>query len=171
MSRSGSQVTGLDSSGMQGEKGKKGKKTLSSVSAPLTGGGLGWTQQPGEYEVMHDLFSDVGGLRVLHYPFEEEGEEYVNQSILNIRGELSTALKRLPKGSESIPNVRSMRDACNAHLQTTPGPEGHWQLRPHFRDSLSRWRQTVYEDIKAIAYGLDLDEAKHLLRSMQNSTR
>jgi hypothetical protein len=156
---------------MTGEKGKKGKKTLSSVSAPVTGGGLGWTQAPGESEVMHDLFSDVGGLRVLQYPFEAEGEEYVNQSVLNIRKELSTALKRLPKGSASTANVRSMRDACNEYLQATPGPEGWQQLRPHFREALSRWRQTVYEDIKAIAYGLDLDEAKTLMRNMQRSDR
>ena len=51
----------------------------------MVGGGLGWTTKPGEYEVMQDLFGDVGGLRVLSFPIEHEGEEYVNQSILNIR--------------------------------------------------------------------------------------
>jgi hypothetical protein len=156
---------------MLGDKGKKGKKQLTSVSGSMTGGGLGWTRKPGEFEVMHDLFSDVGGLRVLSYPFEEEGEEYVNRSILRIRDQLSDALKRLPKGSECIPNVRSMRNACNAHLQATPGPEGHYQLRPRFQKSLARWRETVYEDIKAIAYGLDLEEAKHLMRDMQPRPR
>jgi len=55
---------------------------------------------------------------------EEEGEEYVNWSILNIRDELTTALRQLPEGSASTPNVRSMRDACNAYLQATPGLRG-----------------------------------------------
>lgn len=157
---------------MPGEKGKKGKRTVSSASVSITGGlGVGWTRQPGEFEVMHDLFSGVGGLRVLSFPFEAEGEEYVNESILRIREQLSEALKRLPKGSESIPNVRSMREASNAYLQATPGPNGWQPLRPHFREALSRWRQTVYEDIKSIAYGLDLEEAHGLLREMQRHLR
>jgi hypothetical protein len=154
---------------MAGDRGKKGRRRLSSVSVPVTGGGLGWTREPGEYEVIRDLFGSVGGLRVLSFPIEHEGEEYVNQSILNIRDELTEALKRLPRGSASAPNVRSMRDACNAYLQATPGPRGYEQLRPHFEDALWRWRQTVYEDVKSIAYGLDLDDALRLMKDMQRS--
>lgn len=154
---------------MLGNRGKRGRRTLNSASLPLVGGGLGFTTKPGEYEVMHELFSDVGGLRVLSFPFEDEGEEYVNLSILNIRNALSTALKQLPKGSASAPNVRSMRDACNAYLQAAPDPQGYQELRPHFEDALWRWRQTVYEDVKSIAYGLDLDEAMRLMKDMQRS--
>jgi hypothetical protein len=62
-----------------------------------------------------------------------------------------------------------MRDACNAYLQATPGPEGYQQLRPHFEDALWRWREAVYEDVKSIAYGLDLDEAFRLLKDMKSS--
>lgn len=156
---------------MAGERGKKGKKQVTSVSASLGGGGVGWTRKPGEFEVMHELFSEVGGLRVLSYPFEAEGEEYVNRSILRIRDQLSDALKRLPEGAESIPNVRSMRNACNAHLQATPAPQGYHQLSPPFQRSLLRWRQTVYEDIKAIAFGLELEEAMRLMRDMQSGFR
>jgi hypothetical protein len=104
-------------------KGKGGRRRLGSLSLPGIGGGLGWTTEPGEYEVVRDLFGGVGGLRVLSFPFEDEGEEYVNESILNIRDELTSALKRLPAGSASAPNIRSMRDACNEYLQATPGPE------------------------------------------------
>jgi hypothetical protein len=63
---------------MPGNRGKRGRRSLSSLSAPVVGGGLGWTTEPGEREVMHDLFGDVGGLRVLSFPMELEGEEYVN---------------------------------------------------------------------------------------------
>src|SRR4051794_29045486 len=130
---------------MPGNRGKRGRRTLSSGSLPVVGGGLGWSTKPGEREVMDHLFGGVGGLRVLSFPMEDEGEEYVNQSILNIRDELTTALRQLPKGSASAPNVRSMRDACNAYLQATPGPQGYQELRPHFEDALWQWRQTVYE--------------------------
>lgn len=99
---------------------------------PIVGGGLGWTTQSGEYDVARDLFRDVGARRVLSWPIEGEGEEYVNQSVLNIRTELTSALKRLPDGSASAPNIRSMRDACNEYLQATPGPKGYQGLRPHF---------------------------------------
>src|SRR4051794_7457299 len=105
-------------------KGKRGRRRLSSGSLPVVGGGAGWTTEPGEYDVARDLFGEVGGLRVLSWSIEGEGEEYVNQSILNIRNELSAALKRLPEGSASAANIRSMRDACNEYLQSTPGPQG-----------------------------------------------
>lgn len=118
---------------------------------------------------MHDLFSVVGGLRVLSWQIEGEGEEYVNSSILRIRDDLSEALRRLPKGSASTANVRSMRDACNRYLQATPGPNGWQPLRPEFEEALWLWRQTVYEDIKAIAYHLDLEEAQLLMSDMQRS--
>lgn len=150
-------------------KGQNGRRRLSSVSLPAIGGGLGWSTERGEYEVARDLFGDVGGLRVLSFPIEMEGEEYVNQSILNIRNELTSALKRLPDGSASATNIRSMRDACNDYLQATPGPKGYQGLRPHFEEALWRWRQTVYEDVKAIAHGLNLDDAHRLMRAMHQS--
>jgi hypothetical protein len=150
-------------------KGKRGRRRLSSGSLPVIGGGVGWTTEPGEYEVAHDLFSDVGGLRVISWSIEGEGEEYVNQSILNIRNELSSALKRLPEGCASAANIRSMRAACNTYLQATPGPQGFQGLRPHFQQALWRWRQTVYEDVRAIAYGLDLDDAHRLISEMRDS--
>ena len=106
---------------------------------------------------------------MLSWPIEEEGEEYVNQSILNMKDELTSALKRLPDDSASRPNIRSMRDACNAYLQATPGPQGYQRLRPHFEAALWRWRETVYEDVKAIAYGLDLGDAHLLMRDMRSS--
>lgn len=150
-------------------KGQKGQRKLGSMSLPVIGGGLGWSTEPGEYEVARDLFGDVGGLRVLSFPIEMEGEEYVNLSILNIRNELTSALKRLPNRSASATNIRSMRDACNDYLQAAPGPKGYQGLRPHFEEALWRWRQTVYEDVKAIAYGLDLDDAHRLMRAMHQS--
>jgi hypothetical protein len=139
------------------------------VSLPAVGGGVGWSTEPGEYEVVKDLFVDMGALRVLSFPIEMEGEEYVNQSILNIRDALTSTLKRLPVGSASEPNIRSMRDACNDYLQTTPGPDGYHGLRPHFEDALWRWRELVYEDVKALAHGLDLEEAHQLVRRMRES--
>jgi hypothetical protein len=154
---------------MAGRKGKAGRRQLSSLSLSLTGGGAGWTRKPHEYEVMHELFSEAGGLRVLSWAIEGEGEEYVNQSILNIRDLLAQALKKLPEGAASIPNVRSMRDACNAYLQATPGPVGYQGMRPHFEEALWLWRQTVYEDVQAIAWGLDLEEARRLDSDMRRS--
>jgi hypothetical protein len=152
-----------------GRRGKRGRRRLGSLSLPVIGGGLGWTTEPGEYEVVRDLFGEVGALRVLSFPMEGEGEEYVNHSILNIRNELTSALKRLPDRSASGPNIRSMRDACNKYLQATPGPEGYRGLRPHFEEALWLWRETVYEDVKSIAYGLDLDEAHRVMREMRDS--
>jgi hypothetical protein len=151
------------------KKGKKGRRRLASLSLPVTGGGIGWITEPGEFDVVRDLFSDLGGLRVLAFAMEAEGEEYVNQSILNIRDELSAALKRLPDGSASTANLRSMRMACNQYLGATPGPQGYQPLRPHFEDALWRWRQTIYEDVKALAYGLDLEEARLVMRAMHAS--
>ena len=152
---------------MPGKPGKRGRRYLRSVSLPVVGGGIAWATKPGEYEVMKDLFSDVGRLRVLSFPIEHEGEEYVNESILNIRKELTSV--RLPDGSASEPNIRSMQEACNAYLQATPGPQGYQGLRPHFEDALWRWRETVYEDVKSIGYGLKLDEALRLMKAMLRS--
>jgi hypothetical protein len=135
----------------------------------LIGGGLGWTREPGEVEVMSDLFGTVGGLRVLSWPIEDEGEAYVNQSILKVRDELTSALKRLPRQASSTPSVRSMREACNSYLQAAPDPDGYQPLRPHFERALRRWRETVYEDVKSIAYGLKLDDALRLMKEMRES--
>ena len=154
---------------MSTRRGKRGRRKLSSLSLPLSGGGAGWVTEPGEYEVAQDLFTEFGALRVLSFPIEAEGEVYVNESILNVRNELTAALKRLPDGSASAPNIRGMRDACNEYLQATPAPEGYYGMRPHAEKALRRWREFVYEDVHAIAHGLDLDEAHRLLKRMRES--
>jgi hypothetical protein len=141
---------------------------VTSAGLPVVGGSLTWQTAPGERAVVRQLFISMGGLRVFSFPLEAEGEQYANDSILSVRNQLTAALQQLPEGSASTPNIREMRRACNDYLQAVPDPQS-WPMRPPAAAALSTLRQTMIEDIKSMAFGLDLEDAHLLLRDMQQS--
>jgi hypothetical protein len=71
------------------------------------------------------------------------------------------------------PLQRQTSEACEMRATTTcrlrPAPRAIEVCAPHFEEALWRWRQTLYEEVKAIAYGLDLEDAHRVMRAMQES--
>jgi hypothetical protein len=151
-------------------KGKRGKRRWRGLTAYIFGGQ--WDQDRSELEVMRDLIIELGGKRVFIDSLDSEYEAFVNDSIIEVREFLTTALKTMPEGSHSYASVSAMRGACNEYLDAAPDPirASFTHLRPHFRLALQRWRDTVQLELQSIGHALDLDEARTLARRIPHET-
>lgn len=127
---------------------------LTGVSLPIFG--ISWNPPETERKVVRDLLVFLEDRRSLYNDFAFEMESHVEDSILQIRSELTKAIQRLPEQSEAASSLRSMRAACREFLTTT----GHkYYLHFGFMTALGRLRGIFGIHIAhlAIKYGLDVD--------------
>lgn len=137
--------------------GKSGKKhRVTGFSLPFVGGGVSWDTRAGEKEIVRDLVIDLQAKRTLSAASDHLGSQHVRISMLDARGLLSDAMKRLPDESESYRRVREMRDACNWYLNEIDKPAGVGT--PHV-EALAGVRRMFRLQLEWLADELDLQQA------------
>lgn len=107
----------------------KSKKLLSRLGGVSAFGfGASWRAPEPERDIVRRVITQLEDKRVLHVPYDYEIRDYVEQSLLQIRSALSSALGDLNDNSAASESLRVMRAACREFLNKTP----HARARGHF---------------------------------------
>jgi hypothetical protein len=127
---------------------------LTGVSIPVFG--ISWNPPESESKIIRDVLVYLEDRRALYNPFAHELEHEVAQSVLDIRKELTSAIRRLSADSNAAPLLRAMRSACREYLDET---RGHMPLMFSFLTSLGKLRSLFGVNIAylAIEYGIDIE--------------
>jgi len=130
---------------------------ITGVSIPIFG--VSWTPPESERKIVRETFVFLEDRRCLYNDFAHEIVDQVAESVLAIRGELTSALKRLPETSQATACFKAMRAACREYLDSN-------QMHPRcfggpfsFMAELGRLRAMVGVQIAylAVKYGVDID--------------
>ncbi|MBI4188949.1 MAG: hypothetical protein HY525_00235 [Betaproteobacteria bacterium] len=145
-------------------KGRSGTLAFKQLAGRITGislpvFGVSWNPPANERDIVRETFVFLEDRRALYNDFDREIEDEVVQSVLAIRAELTSALKRLPETAEAVSSLKAMRAACREYLDgPRRGHRGHWGPFP-FSAELGRLRAIfgVHVAYLAVKYGIDLD--------------
>jgi hypothetical protein len=91
-------------------KAKELAQRLTGVQIPIFG--ISWTAPEPERKVVRGVLAFLEDRRALYNDYAFEIEREVSESVLEIRRELTTAIKTLPEASPAAPALRAMRAAC-----------------------------------------------------------
>jgi hypothetical protein len=107
------------------------------ATIPVIGGGLSWTPPPYEREELRKLVVFLEDRRALFNPYETEAEIFVEQSVQQIRTELTKVLQTIGEDARACQPLRTMRSACQRYLTKSDGfrdgPYRHRRPPRHFR--------------------------------------
>jgi hypothetical protein len=128
---------------------------ITGVSIPVFG--VSWNPPETEREIVRETFIVLEDRRALYNDYACEIEHEVAHSVLDIRRELTAALKRLPETSEATASFKAMRAACRDYLDHARRPGG---MEPFpFLSNLGQLRAMIGVHVAylAVKYGIDLD--------------
>jgi len=130
---------------------------ITGVSLPIFG--ISWNPPESEREVVRETFIFLEDRRALYNDFAHEIDQEVAESVLEIRAELTAALKRIPENSEAVAAFTAMRAACREYLDSTRGRLGGWSGPFSFMTELGRLRAMIGVHVAylAVKYGIDID--------------
>lgn len=135
-------------------------KSLTGFSTPVFG--ISWNPPETDRAVVRKLITFLEDRRALYNPFNIETPMFVDQSILEIRKELTNLLQSLGNDSDVSPYLRAMRAACRKYMNEVGNQISQ---RFHFRDfevfaSLGELRAVfgVYIAQLAVKYGIDVED-------------
>jgi len=128
---------------------------ITGVSVPVFG--ISWQPPEPERKVVRDVLVFLEDRRALYNDFAHEIEDQVSESVLQIRSELTNAIRRLTDDSKATASFRAMRAACRQYLDDTQA-----QHHPHFFGAmveLGRLRATFgfHVALLALQYGIDIE--------------
>lgn len=139
---------------------KKLAKSLTGFSTPLFG--VSWNPPETDREIAGELITFLEDRGVLYNPIDIEDPMYVNQSLFEVRKELTSMLQRIGDNPEISPHLRAMRAACRKHLNEV----GARRISPRSRRGLEFF--TALGELRAVfgihiaqlavKYGIDLEE-------------
>jgi hypothetical protein len=131
---------------------------LTGVSTPY--GGMQWEWTASEREILRGLLIRMGGRRVLWEDHCREVTPYVTESILQLRSELTTAMKDLPPRSYALQVLLVMRRACNDYLTAAQGFPNSMTpgLHPSVAGALDELRWCMYEGLAMLQREYELDQ-------------
>lgn len=128
---------------------------ITGISIPVFG--VSWTAPESERQIVRETFLFLEDRRALYNDYAHELDHEVSQSVLEIRAELTAALKRLPEYSNAVSCLKAMRAACrdyldNARPRRSGGPFS-------FMAELGRLRAMIGVQVAylAVKYGIDID--------------
>ena len=107
---------------------KKIAKSLTGFSTPLFG--LSWNPPETDREVVRQLVTFLEDRRALYNPYNIESPMFVDQSLIEIRRELTNTLQKIGEDSDIAQHLRAMRAACRKYMNECADRTGHH----HFRD-------------------------------------
>lgn len=135
----------------------------------ILGFGVSFKAPEPDRVIVRDIITTLEDKRALYVGAISEQPEYVVQSVLQMRQELTGGLKRISDGSPAKAAFRTMRAACrdfleNPAIKSEKQSEmlfnrGHWQ-QEEFLLGLGRLRSIFGEQIAQIGYlyGVDIEE-------------
>jgi hypothetical protein len=97
--------------------------------------GISWKPPVDKRRIVKDLITYLEAKRVLYVPYDMEFGLWANESVLQIREELTKALKACPSDDELTGPIREMRAACLMFLDLMGSPTG----RGRFFDDENMW--------------------------------
>jgi hypothetical protein len=103
-------------------------KSLTGFSTPFFG--VSWTPPETDRDVVRKLITFLEDRRALYNPYNIETPMFVDQSLLEIRIELTGTLQRIGDNPDISPNLRAMRAACRKYLNEvgdTDRPKFHYR--------------------------------------------
>lgn len=132
----------------------------------IFGFGASWKAPELERDVVRGVITFLEDKRALYVPHDVEILDYVDQSLLQIREELTKNISKLKDKSPAIESLRIMRAACRTYLTTSGGENGRHHHRHHFgeRDSafieLGKLRAIFGQQVAVLGYlyGVDIEE-------------
>ena len=139
---------------------KKIARSLTGISTPVFG--VSWNPPVTDREIVRNLVTFLEDRRALYNPYNIETPLFVNQSLLEIRKELTETLRKIGDNPDISPHLRAMRAACRKYLnevgdQTSP--------RFHYGDfevfaALGELRAVFGIHIAqlAVKYGIDIED-------------
>jgi len=135
-------------------------KSLTGFSTPFFG--VSWNPPETDRDIVRKLITFLEDRRALYNPYNIETPMFVDQSLLEIRKELTNTLQKIGDNPEMSPHLRAMRAACRKYMNETGN-----QARPrfHFRDfevfaALGELRAVFGMHIAqlAVKYGIDVED-------------
>ena len=136
-------------------------KRLTGISTPCFG--VSWNPPEDTRGVIRQFITFIEDRRVLFQPYHLEFGPWVNQSVLEIRQELTTTLKRYPPKDEVAGSLRAMRACCRKFLDQQTGPtkriQNPYANEPSVWTSLGELRGVFGLHLARIclAFGLDVE--------------
>ncbi len=132
-------------------------KRITGVSIPIFG--IQWNPPESEREVVRETFIFLEDRRALYNDYAHELDHEVTESILAIRNELTSSLKRLAESSEAVASLKAMRAACREYLDSTRSEGRRWNGPFSFMTQLGRFRAIIGMHVAylAVKYGIDID--------------
>ena len=128
---------------------------ITGISIPIFG--VSWNPPESERKIVREIFVFLEDRRALYNDFAHEIDGEVAESVLEIRRQLTDALKRLPEESKAVPCFKAVRAACreyldSAHSRSFSGPFS-------FMTELGRLRAMIGVQVAylAVKYGIDID--------------
>jgi len=100
---------------------------LTGISCPVFG--VSWQPPKLEKDAIREILVFLEDRRALYNPYELERTDWVAESVLKIREELTSCLKQLQDDSEASRCVRAMRAACRTFLDKMELANALWDYR------------------------------------------
>jgi len=92
-------------------------KRLTGISTPV--GGVSWNPPDSDRDIVRRLIAFLEDRRALYNPYDIEMPIYVDQSLVEIRRELTRLLQTIDDDSDVSPHLKAMRAACRKYLNTS----------------------------------------------------
>lgn len=92
-------------------------KRLTGISTPVFG--VSWNPPDSDREIVRRLTAFLEDRRVLYNPYDLEMPMYVDESLVEIRRELTRLLQTIDDDSGIPPHLRAMRAACRKYLDAS----------------------------------------------------
>ena len=135
-------------------------KSLTGISTPLFG--VSWNPPETDREIARKLITFLEDRRALYDPFDIETPRFVDQSLIEIRKELTSSLQRIGDNPEISPHLRAMRAACRKYLSEVSNrnkPRYHY----HEFESIAALGELrgvfgIHIAQLAVKYGIDIEE-------------
>jgi hypothetical protein len=146
-------------------------KSLTGFSTPLFG--LSWNPPETDRSIVRKIITFLEDRRALYNPYNIETPIFVDQSLIEIRKELTDTLQNIGDNPEISPHLMAMRAACRKYLDATQSRQPY-----HFRDyeafaALGELRAIFGIHIAqlAVKYGIDIEDALASILPIEDDDR
>jgi hypothetical protein len=133
-------------------------KSLTGFSTPFFG--ISWNPPESDRMIVKKLITFLEDRRALYNPYDIETPMFVDQSLIEIRKELTELIQKIGDNPDITLHLRAMRNACRKYLDNSQG-----KPRYHFREyetfaALGELRAIfgVHIGQLAVKYGIDIEE-------------
>jgi len=140
------------------------RKRLTGISTPI--GGVSWIPPEPDRDIVRRLMIFLEDRRVLYIDYDMERLDYVTQSVLEIRRELTAILQSLDADSPIAPHLKAMRAACRKFLNQTQRRARRWAMNVEILMALGEMRSAFGIQIAQLCSKYKIDVEGDLAESL-----